>query len=196
MDRRDFLKYAAVSGLSLYFSGCVTPRPLQFDSGMSFMPDEIEKLPPLIKIVLDDYPTLSTFFGESRKEYPIVAGQKRWHPTPKGIFSIKSVIHKPRWYPPRNSGWVKNDTRLIEYLNTTKNVDKNGKAFVPYGHKLHPLGEWKIGFTGNYYIHGNGDSAINKGNRYASHGCIRMRDRDIGEVANFCKEHRSMIHII
>ncbi len=196
-DRRDFLKYLAMSGASLYFSGCIASQSLDVKPKVFPMSFEPENLPASIKIVLDDLPILTTVSNNSQIEYPIVAGQIGKHPTPKGIFSVKRIVHKPRWYPPRTSGWVKDSKRLTKYLDSTSNVDDRGNAFVPYGHKLHPLGEWKIGFSGPYCIHGNGDSAIDRGDRYTSHGCVRMRDKDIGSVADFCEKHKPLlIHIV
>jgi lipoprotein-anchoring transpeptidase ErfK/SrfK len=188
INRREFLKYGAVTGASLIASD-------SFASSLFKKKDYHEDFSKSVKVILDDEPTLSISIGDTELEYPIVAGQEPDYPTPRGIFSVKEVIYKPKWYPPKNSDWIKKDKKLMEYLRSTDNIDENNNIFIPHGHSLHPLGDWKIRFYEDYYIHGAGDAAINKGRRYASHGCIRMRDENIGRVANFCKEYRPLIYI-
>ena len=95
----------------------------------------------LVNIILNEKPTLSINPDNTKLEYPIVAGKKLKHPTPKGIFTIKKIVHKPNWYLPQNSSWVKNTKKYMEYINNTNNIDENGHIFVPYGHPLHPLSE-------------------------------------------------------
>jgi len=186
LNRREFMKYGVIAGASLLASNSLASTILKNDyDGFSTS----------VNIILNNKPTLSINIGDAKLEYPIVAGQKPNHPTPKGIFSVKKIIHKPHWYPPRNSDWVKNNKKLMAYIESTDNIDENGNVFIPHGHPIHPLGDWKIGFYENYYIHGAGDSAINRGQRYASHGCIRMRDKNIERVAKFCKKYNPLIHI-
>jgi len=186
INRREFLKYSIMFWVSLVASDSFASR---------FSGDSFDESSASVRVFLGREPTLSTNVRDSKIEYPIVAGSKRNYPTPKGVFSIEKIIYRPNWYPPRSSSWVKNNCKLMAYIKNTDNVDKNGNVFVPYGHEFHPLGEWKIGFYDSYYIHGAGDFAIEMGRRYASHGCIRMRDGDIGDVVSFCKEYSPLIYI-
>ena len=91
--------------------------------------------------------------GQVVKVYPIAVG-KRTTPSPTGSFQIASHIVKPAWYQP-------------------------GKVVGPG--PANPLGtRWMgLGYKG-YGIHGtNRPRSIGKA---ASHGCIRMRNRDVEEL--------------
>ena len=91
--------------------------------------------------------------GRVTKIYPIAVGKKST-PSPNGNFHIASRVVKPTWYQP-------------------------GKMVGPG--PANPLGtRWMgLGYKG-YGIHGtNVPSSIGKA---ASHGCIRMRQRDVEEL--------------
>ena len=91
--------------------------------------------------------------GRVSKIYPVAVG-KQSTPTPAGNFHIVSRVVKPTWYQP-------------------------GKA-VPAG-PSNPLGtRWMgLGYKG-YGIHGtNRPKSIGSA---ASHGCIRMRNRDVEDL--------------
>ena len=91
--------------------------------------------------------------GKLVKVYPIAVG-KRSTPSPSGNFHIASRVVKPAWYQP-------------------------GKMVGPG--PANPLGtRWMgLGFKG-YGIHGtNMPNSIGKA---ASHGCIRMRNKDVEEL--------------
>lgn len=91
--------------------------------------------------------------GHVRKVYDIAVG-KPSTPSPEGEFRIVNRIVKPTWYT-------------------------SGKV-VPPGPK-NPLGTRWLGLSApGYGIHGtNIPSSIGKA---ASHGCIRMRNRDVEEL--------------
>ncbi len=91
--------------------------------------------------------------GEVVKIYPIAVGARR-SPSPRGSFQIAQRVTNPTWYHP-------------------------GKV-VPPG-KNNPLGTRWIGLsTKGYGIHGtNSPRSIG---RNVSHGCIRMRNRDVEEL--------------
>ncbi len=91
--------------------------------------------------------------GRVVKVYPIAVGRHST-PSPNGSFHIASRVVKPTWYQP---GMV-----------------------VPAG-PANPLGtRWMgLGYKG-YGIHGtNRPKSIGKA---ASHGCIRMRNRDVEDL--------------
>lgn len=91
--------------------------------------------------------------GRLVKMYPVAVG-KQSTPSPSGSFHISSRVVQPTWYHP-------------------------GKV-VPPG-PANPLGtRWmSLGFKG-YGIHGtNRPQSIGKA---ASHGCIRMRNKDVEDL--------------
>jgi len=93
--------------------------------------------------------------GRVVKVYPVAVG-KASTPSPRGGFHISSHVEHPTWYQPGK-------------------VVKPGPA--------NPLGtRWMgLGYHG-YGIHGtNMPLSIGKA---ASHGCIRMRNRDVEELFN------------
>ncbi|HYL37235.1 MAG TPA: L,D-transpeptidase [Bryobacteraceae bacterium] len=93
--------------------------------------------------------------GRVVKVYPVAVG-KPGTPSPKGSFHIASHVQHPTWYQP-------------------------GKVVGPG--PANPLGtRWMgLGYRG-YGIHGtNMPLSIGKA---ASHGCIRMRNRDVEELFN------------
>lgn len=90
------------------------------------------------------------------KVYDVAVG-KPSTPTPEGEFEIVNRLHNPVWY-------------------------SHGKI-VPAG-PANPLGTRWLGLsTQGYGIHGtNEPTSIGKA---ASHGCIRMRNRDVEELFEF-----------
>lgn len=91
--------------------------------------------------------------GRVVKEYPVAVG-KPSSPSPAGRYQVAGRVAHPTWY--------------------TK-----GRV-VPPG-KSNPLGTRWIGLSIKHYgIHGtNNPASIG---RNASHGCIRMRNRDVEEL--------------
>jgi lipoprotein-anchoring transpeptidase ErfK/SrfK len=93
--------------------------------------------------------------GQVVKVYPVAVG-KASSPSPRGSFHIASRVQRPTWYHP-------------------------GKVVGPG--PANPLGtRWMgLGYKG-YGIHGtNMPLSIGKA---ASHGCIRMRNRDVEDLFN------------
>ncbi|HUP88207.1 MAG TPA: L,D-transpeptidase, partial [Longimicrobiales bacterium] len=100
--------------------------------------------------------------GEVVGSYSIAIG-KASYPTPKGSFSIRRIIWNPRWVPP-DSKWAK---------------DK--KPAAP-GAANNPMGKVKIFFSEpDYYIHGT--KLVDSLGEAESHGCLRMRNSDVVELA-------------
>lgn len=97
------------------------------------------------------------------RSYPIAVGSPRFQ-TPTGHYSITEVVIDPWWYPPKDSPWAE------------------GKEVTPPG-PTNPLGAVKIPLADGILIHGTGDP---QGVRKAlSHGCIRLHNADILELAWF-----------
>ncbi|HEU4884433.1 MAG TPA: L,D-transpeptidase [Longimicrobium sp.] len=84
------------------------------------------------------------------------------HDTPDGAFTIERAEWNPSWRPPPGREWSRD------------------AQFTPPGPN-NPMGRVKLFFAPLYYIHGTPDTA-NIG-QAASHGCVRMRNRDVIELA-------------
>ncbi|HEX8393304.1 MAG TPA: L,D-transpeptidase [Longimicrobium sp.] len=90
------------------------------------------------------------------------------HDTPDGSFTVERAEWNPSWRPPADREWAR------------------GKEFMPPGPN-NPMGRVKLFFMPLYYIHGTPDSASI--GQPASHGCVRMRNRDVVELARLLHEH-------
>jgi lipoprotein-anchoring transpeptidase ErfK/SrfK len=102
------------------------------------------------------------------KTYTVAVGASA-HPTPRGAFSIRRLIWNPRWVPP-NAAWARG--------KTPKGPDDPGN----------PMGRVKLFFSEpDYYIHGT-DNQASLG-RAESHGCVRMANSDVVELAQLVMEH-------
>jgi lipoprotein-anchoring transpeptidase ErfK/SrfK len=100
--------------------------------------------------------------GEVTQSYPVAIG-KPSYPTPRGSFRIRRIIWNPRWVPP-DSKWARNKT-----------------AKGP-GDPANPMGRVKIFFSEpDYYIHGTRE--VDSLGAAESHGCLRMRNSDVIELA-------------
>jgi lipoprotein-anchoring transpeptidase ErfK/SrfK len=106
--------------------------------------------------------------GTDVKTYTIAVGLKS-KPTPAGRFSVRHIVWNPGWVPP-NEKWAK------------------GKKPAKPGDPKNPMKVVKIFFQEpDYYIHGT-DDEDSLGGR-ASHGCIRMSESDVAELARYLMEH-------
>lgn len=98
--------------------------------------------------------------------YAVAVGTPRT-PTPPGNYTVEGIRHKPTWYPPES---------------IRKEHEAKGKPLakvVPPG-RGNPLGDWFVALQNSIGIHGtNQPRSIG---RAASHGCIRMHDRDVAEL--------------
>ena len=101
------------------------------------------------------------------RTYRVSVGVKG-HDTPDGAFTIERAEWNPSWRPPPGREWAR-DAR-----------------FTPPGPN-NPMGRVKLFFAPLYYIHGTPDTA-NIG-QPASHGCVRMRNRDVIELARLLHRH-------
>ena len=97
------------------------------------------------------------------RTYQVAVGA--WgYDTPRGMRAVHSKQKNPSWTAP-NRPWA---------------APYQGQTFPP-GHPNNPLRGWFLALGGGYGIHGT-TSEWTIGTR-ASHGCIRMRERDINRLA-------------
>ena len=106
--------------------------------------------------------------GERIRSYRVAVG-KPGHRTPRGSYRISRVIWNPWWHPP-NRPWAR------------------GKRPVPPGPN-NPMGRVKLYFMNLYYIHGT--PYRRSLGRPASHGCVRMANADVIELARLVHEYGS-----
>src|SRR5688500_1554431 len=106
--------------------------------------------------------------GEAVREYRVAVGQAR-HPTPTGSFRVNRLIWNPRWVPP-DAEWA-----------------REKRAREP-GDPRNPMGRVKIFFRApDYYIHGtHQEDSLGEAE---SHGCVRMRNADVIELARMVMEN-------
>lgn len=94
------------------------------------------------------------------KSYWIAIGRKGWE-TPTGKFKVAQMFLDPPWAHPLKKGVV-----------------------IPGGDPENPLGRYWIGFwtNGKNWIGFHGTPTPNSVGTAASHGCIRMYNKDIEEL--------------
>jgi murein L,D-transpeptidase YcbB/YkuD len=100
--------------------------------------------------------------GGFMRSYPVTVGSSSF-PTPIGQFELTDITWNPWWVPPP-SPWARDE-------KTQPPGERN------------PMGRVKLRFAGAYFLHGTADQR-NIG-RAASHGCIRLRNSDALELAQF-----------
>ena len=100
--------------------------------------------------------------GERIRSYPVSVGLPR-HATPTGQAGIQRMVWNPSWTPP-DSEWARDERPAAPGWNN-------------------PLGRVKLHLFGDYYVHGTPARNERYLGRPASHGCIRMRNADVMELA-------------
>jgi lipoprotein-anchoring transpeptidase ErfK/SrfK len=106
--------------------------------------------------------------GAVARSWPVAVGTRE-HPTPRGSFGVRRVIWNPRWVPPETE-WAREE-----------------EPRAP-GDPKNPMGRVKIFFREPaYYIHGTIDGS--PVGRASSHGCVRMRNPDVIELARLLMRH-------
>jgi murein L,D-transpeptidase YcbB/YkuD len=101
--------------------------------------------------------------GERIRSYPVSVGMPRYA-TPTGSADIRRMVWNPSWTPPPDAEWARDE-----------------KPAAPgWGN---PMGRVKMHLFDDYYIHGTPRSNEARLGRPASHGCIRMRNHDVLELA-------------
>ena len=104
--------------------------------------------------------------GQVVREFAVAVGAAAY-PTPAGAFTIRHIEFNPSWTPPE-SPWA------------------DGQVRMPPGPR-NPMGRAKIQFAPLYFLHGTPDTAsIGKA---ASHGCVRLHNRDILALAELLLVH-------
>ena len=95
------------------------------------------------------------------KSYPVSVGSARYA-TPVGGYLLATVIWNPWWNPPPGSGWARN------------------RKPEPPGPR-NPMGRVKLHMDELIYIHGT--TSEGRLGAPASHGCIRMSNADVVDLA-------------
>jgi murein L,D-transpeptidase YcbB/YkuD len=104
--------------------------------------------------------------GATLRTYPVTVGT-RGHATPVGEFNLTRTVWNPWWHPPK-SAWARN------------------KRPQPPGPE-NAMGRAKLYFKPLYFIHGT--SETDKLGRPASHGCVRMSNEDVIELARLVHDY-------
>jgi lipoprotein-anchoring transpeptidase ErfK/SrfK len=105
---------------------------------------------------------LELIVGDSLvRAYPVSVGSAQY-PTPIGDYLLATVVWNPWWHPPPESGWAR------------------GRRPEPPG-PGNPMGRVKLHMTELIFIHGT--SAEGRLGAPASHGCIRMSNADVVDLA-------------
>ena len=100
--------------------------------------------------------------GERTKSYRVSVGARKYA-TPAGAYTLNTAIWNPWWHPPE-SGWAR------------------GEKPEPPGWD-NSMGRVKLNFTELYYIHGTPRFNEDALGLPVSHGCVRMANRDVMELA-------------
>ena len=97
--------------------------------------------------------------NKSIKSYPVAVGRRGWE-TPIGNFQVMEMIQNPKWIHPFT-----------------------GEAILG-GDPENPLGQYWIGFwtNGKDWIGLHGTPNPESVGKAASHGCIRMHNKDVEEL--------------
>lgn len=138
------------------------------EGGESERPRETADRPFSIVVDLSDRQLYAMIGDEVVRSYPVAIG-KAQHPTPKGEFRIRRIIWNPGWVPP-DARWAR------------------GKRPRGPGDPRNPMGRVKMFFQApDYYVHGTHDE--DSLGQAESHGCIRMRNRDVQDLARITMEN-------
>ena len=100
--------------------------------------------------------------GVEVRSYPVSVGTAR-HATPTGSAGIQRMVWNPSWTPPE-SDWARDERPAAPGPNN-------------------PMGRVKMHLFQDYYVHGTPARNERHLGRPASHGCIRMRNADVMELA-------------
>jgi murein L,D-transpeptidase YcbB/YkuD len=100
--------------------------------------------------------------GERIRSYPVSVGTAG-HATPTGSAGIQRMVWNPSWTPP-DSEWARDERPAAPGPNN-------------------PMGRVKMHLFQDYYVHGTPARNERFLGRPASHGCIRMRNADVMELA-------------
>ena len=148
-------------------------EPVQRASAESLPAGAPERIVPengeiRLRVDLSDRKLYLEQAGGVVRSYDVAVGKPE-HPTPQGSFKVGRLVWNPRWVPP-NSGWAR------------------GKKPREPGDPNNPMGRVKLFFQEpDYYIHGtNAEESLGSA---ASHGCVRMRNADVIDLAQIVMEN-------
>jgi lipoprotein-anchoring transpeptidase ErfK/SrfK len=172
MKRVDRIRRAVlpafVSGLMIGGGGVVAQRSQADAAVQNLVPAAATSEAFSITVDLSDRMLYVMRGDETTREYRVAIGKPQ-HPTPRGSFRVQRLIWNPRWVPP-DAEWAK------------------GKRARDPGDPRNPMGRVKIFFRQpDYYIHGTRET--DSLGEAESHGCIRMRNADVIELARLVMEN-------
>jgi lipoprotein-anchoring transpeptidase ErfK/SrfK len=138
---------------------------------IAIAPTTLATSPPIAPTIQPDTLTLRLEISLSRrqltmyqgkipiKRYPVAIGRAGWE-TPVGQYQVKQMIRDPAWKNPF--------TGIV----------------IPGGDPENPLGRYWIGFwtDGKNWIGMHGTPTPKSVGRAASHGCVRMFNKDIADL--------------
>ncbi len=123
-------------------------------------PDPVKTVDSKLIVDLSDRQVSIFNKGKFKVKYPLAVGQEGWE-TPTGSFKIVQKLQNPVWQHP---------------ITHEK---------IPPGDDRNPLGKWWIGFTVanklSIGFHGAADESLV--GQAVSHGCLRMKNKDIEKLA-------------
>ncbi len=123
-------------------------------------PFRVEEQPLRLEISLSRR-RVGVFKGKNLiKSYPIAVGRPGWE-TPIGTYQVRQMLRNPTWVHPLQKG-----------------------VSIPGGDPENPLGRFWIGFwtDGKNWIGFHGTPNPKSVGTAASHGCIRMYNKDVEEL--------------
>jgi L,D-transpeptidase ErfK/SrfK len=129
--------------------------------GLSKIEDYLPSLVEPLRLELDLSDRKVTLFrdGKPLKSFPVAIGRPGWE-TPTGKFKLKTMYVNPKWVNPFTG------------------------EVVPGGASDNPLGRRWMGFwtDGKNWAGFHGTNSVSSIGTAASHGCVRMFEKDIEEL--------------
>jgi lipoprotein-anchoring transpeptidase ErfK/SrfK len=167
------LHHHALKGLGLALAAAILSLPIA-TAGQAFELEPPTRLPglsgisaylppliPPLRLELNLSQRKVTLFraGEVFKSYPVAIGRPGWE-TPTGTFKIETMYKNPVWINPFT-----------------------GEA-ISGGDGDNPLGRRWLGFhkNGKNWAGFHGTNSVNSIGTAASHGCVRMFEKDVEEL--------------
>lgn len=108
--------------------------------------------------------------GQRTRSYDVSVGARGFE-TPAGSYRVFRVVWNPWWHPPA-SDWAR------------------GRKVAAPG-PLNPMGRVKLQFAPLLYLHGTTDEG--RLGAPASHGCVRMSNADVIELARLIHQHTTRV---
>lgn len=155
--------------LAALLLGLAAPAAAVADPAVATTPPEAPPPPaPGLELVVNAPAGELAVWEEGRRVrvFPVSVGSWR-HPTPIGEFTLTRAVWNPWWNPPA-SDWAR------------------GAKAQPPGPR-NAMGRVKLHFLPLYFIHGTTETA--ELGRPASHGCVRMANQDVVELARLVHRH-------